>query len=385
MTTNNHNNLQLQDLFQLDPSIIYLNHAAVTPWPLATLTAVQKFAADNVRFGSLHYPEWLNTEQTLKTQIQSLIHAPSPSSIALLKNTSEALSMVACGLNWQAGDNVVISNQEFPSNRVVWQSLQPDGVQIRQVELHHPDKSPEQCLIEACDQHTRLLSISAVQFGSGLRLDLERLGQYCRKHHILYCIDAIQQVGAVEFDVQSNLADFAMADGHKWMLGPEGLGFFYVRAEVMDQLRLSQFGWHMLANHLDFDAKGWDIAADARRFECGSPNMLGIHALSASLEVLHSVTMSEISTRVLDNTRYLLDAFAADERFSLLTPNTADRHAGIVTVQPKHIATEQLFQQLSGENIFCAMRGGGIRFSPHFHTPRHQLEATVDIMRSVKP
>ena len=211
--------------FQLDPDIVYLNHAAVAPWPRRTVEAVRRFADENAILGATRYPAWLEKEQALRGRLARLINAPSVDDIALLKNTSEALSLVAYGLPWEAGENVVGIAQEFPSNRLVWESLAPRGVELRLLDLDGAT-DPEGELLALCDSRTRLVSISAVQYARGLRMDLERIGEHCRAHEILFCVDAIQQIGVLPFDVQAIRADFAAADGHKWMLGPEGLAVF---------------------------------------------------------------------------------------------------------------------------------------------------------------
>ena len=290
--------MNITQKFCLQAEISYLNHAAVAPWPIRSKLAVQQFAEENAQQGSLRYLEWLKIEADLRAKLAQLINAPSKDDIALLKNTSEALSIVAYGLDWQQGDNVVISNQEFPSNRIVWESLQAKGVEVRQVDLANGD-SPEAALIAATDNKTHLLSISSVQYASGLRMNLEVLGEHCRTNNILFCVDAIQSIGAVEFDVQSIQADFVMADGHKWMLGPEGLALFYCRPELYERLSLKQFGWHMIEHIGDFDRLDWQPASSARRFECGSPNMLSIHALHASVSLLLEVGMPSVEAEVL--------------------------------------------------------------------------------------
>ena len=263
--------------FLLDSNIIYLNHAAVSPWPQRTAQAIEDFSRENLHFGAQHYPRWMETEAHLRTQFKALINAPSDDDIAILKNTSEALSVVAYGLDWNEGDNIILCKQEFPSNRIVWESLQKYGVTITYVDLASSD-DPEALILQHINKHTRLLSISAVQFDNGLRMDLYRLGEHCQKHKILFCVDAIQTIGACHFDVQSIHADFVMADGHKWMLGPEGVALFYCRSELRNQLSLHQFGWHMVEKQGVYDSLEWEPAHSARRFECGSPNMLGIHA-----------------------------------------------------------------------------------------------------------
>ena len=181
--------------------------------------------------------------------LAQLIHAPRADDIALLKNTSEALSVVAHGLAWQAGDNVVISDQEFTSNRIVWESLKSQGVEIRRVKLDF--NQPEQLLIEQMDDRTRLLSISAVQYASGLRMDLHTLGQACKPKNIIFVVDAIQQIGGFQLDCQAIEADFVVSDGHKWMLGPEGLALVNCREQLLTRLKLNQYGWHMVEDLSD--------------------------------------------------------------------------------------------------------------------------------------
>jgi selenocysteine lyase/cysteine desulfurase len=366
--------------FDLDDDVIYLNHAAVSPWPRCTAAAVRNFADENARRGSRNYAGWLEIEAQLREQLRQLINARSSGEIALLKNTSEALSVVAWGLPWKSGDNAVISDQEFPSNRVVWESLDTLDVTTRQVNLAD-GASPEDALISALDERTRVLSVSAVQYGTGLRLDLPRLGAACHERGILFCVDAIQCLGAMRFDVQACKADFVMADGHKWMLGPEGVALFYCRREVMDMLMLRQYGWHMLEDYLDFDSHSRQVAGSARRFECGSPNMLGIHALHASLGLLQETGMQAVEQCILENSRFMLDWLQSHaEDFEILTPVEADRHAGIVTFRSRRESPASLFDMLHTAGVACALRGGGVRFSPHFYTPRKQLFGALELL-----
>lgn len=360
--------------FDLDPALVYLNHAAVSPWPRRTVRAVQDFAQENGRIGSRFYERWQETEQALREQLRRLINADGTDEIALLKNTSEALSVVAWGLDWRAGDRVVVSNQEFPSNRIVWESLAPLGVELVEVELD-AGPTPEESLIAAFDARTRLLSISSVQFASGLRLDLERLGAACRARGILFCVDAIQSLGAVPFDVRACQADFVAADGHKWMLGPEGIALFYCRREWIDRLQLRQYGWHMVQALGDFDRRDWEPAADARRFECGSPNMLGIHALHASLELLLEVGIDTVSNSISNNIQYLIDKL--DTNVSFLTDVSPSRRAGILTFLPADEDVSLRYRHLQQAGVVCALRGGGIRFSPHYYTPRQALDKAL--------
>ncbi|MDD3517041.1 MAG: aminotransferase class V-fold PLP-dependent enzyme [Chromatiales bacterium] len=364
--------------FRLDDGVVHLNHAAVAPWPLRTHAAVLRFADENMRIGSRRYAQWLAVEQELRGRLQRLIGADSPDDIALLKNTSEGLSMVAWGLEWQAGQNVVCARQEFPSNRIVWESLATLGVRTRLVDLDAAT-DPEQALMDAIDGDTRLLAVSSVQYDNGLHLNLERLGAYCRPRGVLFCIDAIQSLGALPFDVHACQADFVAADGHKWMLGPEGVALFYVRPALRDGLRLRQFGWHMVEHAGDFDRMDWEPAPNARRFECGSPNLLGIHALNASLSLIEETDIDAIARAVLDNSAYLIECLKSNG-WQILTPQDPSRHAGIVTFRRDGADHQAIYRRLVDAGVLCALRGGGIRFSPHFHTTRVAMDRALEVL-----
>lgn len=366
--------------FPQHPDLIYLNHAAVAPWPKRTADAVCRFAQENLQSGAKHYPRWMEIESQTRQLLATLINAPSVDDIALLKNTSEGLSLVAYGLEWQAGDNIVISDEEFPSNRVVWQSLAHLGVEVREINLHQTN-DPEQALLDATDKRTRLLSISSVQYASGLRMDLLKLGEYCHQHRILFCVDAIQSLGVMDFDAQACHADFVIADGHKWLLGPEGVALFYVRAELRTSLKLHEFGWHMLEHVGDYQRKQWEVAQSARRFECGSPNMLGIHALRASLSLLLEIGIPQIEAEVLERSCYLIEQIHAAPELRLVSNESPDRISGIITFLHKTTPSDSLYKMLMEANVICAARGGGVRFSPHFYTPLTQLAQAVKLAR----
>ncbi len=372
------NPVDLTSEFPLEDDLCYLNHAAVAPWPRRAADALAKFAQENCQRGAAGYENWLRTEQTLRQQLQRLINAPSTRNIALQKNTSEGLSAIAWGLDWRHGDRIVITDQEFPSNRIVWESLATQGVTVVEADLATAD--PEQAIIDCLDARTRLLSVSSVQYGTGLTLDLVRIGRACRERGILFCVDAIQSLGALPFDVQQVGADFLVADGHKWMLGPEGLALLYVADAQIERLALHQFGWHMVKERGNYDLKTWEPAPDAKRFECGSPNMLGIVTLSASLSLLEDVGMPMVQSELLRRVRHLETLLRDRPELELITDTRRELRSGIVTFRHSTITTPALFQHLRDQQVVCAPRGGGIRFSPHFYTPLDVLERAVALI-----
>jgi cysteine desulfurase / selenocysteine lyase len=369
------------DEFVQAPGLRYLNHAAVAPWPNRAATAVSRFAQENVLLGARDYSDWMALEQRLRERLMRLLNAPSTDDVALVKNTSEALSFVAFGLSWQSGDQIVISDEEFPSNRIVWEALASQGVEVIQASLKGDD--PEGALLAACGPRTRLMSVSAVQFASGLRLDLQRLGAGCKQQNVLFCIDAIQQLGALPFDVQSYQCDFAMADGHKWLLGPEGLGVLYVRSELREQLKLHEFGWHMLEHMGDYNRTEWEPAKSARRFECGSPNMLGAMALEASLSLLEEVGMEQVAALIAERVKWLQDGLSAIPGVQLHSPLNPARRGGILSFSIDGIDNQAVYEALKAQQVICIPRGPGVRFSPHFYTEKRVIDETVAIVASI--
>lgn len=363
------------DEFSLDPTLCHLNHAAVGPWPRRAAEAVARFAEENRRLGSLQYPQWLATERRLRERLARLIGAESAADIALAKNTSEALSIIAYGLTWQPGDEIVGIAQEFPSNRVVWESLAEQGVVWSALDLDR-SSDPEADLLALCTSRTRMIAVSWVQYARGLRLDLERIGAFCRSNGILLCVDAIQGLGALRFDLARTAADFVVADGHKWMLGPEGVALLYVRPALRPGLTLRQFGWHMLEHSGDFDRSDWHPAEDAKRFECGSPNLLGVQALEASLSLIEEVGIEQVWRQLQERTAHLIDGIDR-HGLELLSPRAPECRAGIVTFRVAGIPSSELYAGLMQRRVLCAQRGGGIRFSPHFYTPVEVIDRAL--------
>ncbi|MDQ6987095.1 MAG: aminotransferase class V-fold PLP-dependent enzyme [Mariprofundaceae bacterium] len=382
---------EFSDEFPLRDGLIYLNHAAVGVWPQRTAAAVKQFADENMHQGAADYPRWMQAERRLRIQFCKLLGTGSADDIALVKNTSEGLSLLAYGLDWQAGDTIVSTDQEFPSNRIVWESLQHQGVELRLADISGDD--PEAAILALCDAKTRLLTVSSVQYASGLRLNLQYLGAFCREHGIIFCVDAIQSLGALCFDAEACHADVVTADGHKWMLGPEGLAVFYIRPQLRQRLKLHQFGWHMLEQAGDFERRDWQAANSARCFEPGSPNMLGIHALSASLSLFEDVGMDVVQAELMQRVRFLLDAVHSESvqgesKLLLLSPSQTSRLSGIVSFRRCDLddaGHAALYRHLMASSVVCALRGGGIRFSPHFYTPMPQLETAMTMVTSFKP
>ncbi|MEJ2384097.1 MAG: aminotransferase class V-fold PLP-dependent enzyme [Xanthomonadales bacterium] len=366
----------------LEQDAPYLNHAAVGPWPRATAEAVQAFADENMRHGSANYFQWLERERALREMLARLTGAPSADDIALLKNTTECISTVAWGLDWQPGENVVLPAAEFPSNRLPWLAQAARGVEAREVDIRATEDA-ERALIDAMDANTRLLTVSSVQWADGFRLDLERLGKACRKRGVLFFVDAIQQLGALPIDVEAAQADFLAADAHKWLLAPEGIAVFFCRADVRPQLQLLQQGWHMVDRSWDFDRTEWPVSETAVRFEAGSPNTMGQAALHASAGLLLDHGIDRVAAAILANTDRLMRELVRIDGIRLNSRTEPSRRSGIVSFRHETIAPGALYQGLKERGISCALREGGVRVSPHFYQGDAELDVFLEALAHI--
>ena len=321
-------------------------------------------------------------EKELRQLLACLTGAKSEDDIALLKNTTEGISLVAWGLDWQSGDNIVLPSGEFPSNRLPWLAQAAHGVEIREVDIRTAENA-ENALIEAMDGHTRLLSVSAVQWNDGFRLDLEKLGEACRSQSVLFFVDAIQQLGALSVDVESCHIDFLAADAHKWLLGPEGIAMFYCRESARPRLRLIQQGWHMFDNPWNFHRGEWEPSTSAKRFEAGSPNSVGQAALYASLNLLLKAGMEQVSGRILRNTEFLINALSLVPVVQITSRTESERRSGIVSFTHENIPSRTLNIRLAESGATCAVRGNSIRLSPHFYQDEPELAEFIQILERV--
>jgi len=360
----------------------YANHAAMAPWPRVTSQAVTDFSLENSQIGPEKYAHWLLRESKLRKMLAGMINARSADDIALLKNTTEGICTVANGIDWQPGDNMVLPSAEFPSNRLPWLALQQHGVEVREVDIHAA-ADPESALLERMDGRTRLLSVSAVQWTDGLRLQLETLGAACRRNDVLFFVDAIQQLGAIQLDVETCGIDFLAADGHKWLLAPEGIAVFYCREAVRQQLKLSQLGWRMVDEPYRFNRDNWQPSKTASRFEAGTPNILGQVAMHASIGLLLDIGMDKVETLIGENSRLLSEGLTNFPGIELVRPFDPKRVSGIVSFSAPGKNPAEIHHALKHRKMTCAVRGDAIRLSPHFYQAGKPIQDILNIIEHV--
>ena len=361
---------------------LYANHAAIAPWPRVASEAVAAFARENAEIGAEKYSRWLLRESQLRRGLAGLLNAVSENDIALLKNTTEGICTVANGIDWRAGDNLVLPADEFPSNRLPWLALKRRGVEVREVDIRRTE-NPERALLEQIDKRTRLLSVSAIQWTDGLRLKLETLGQFCRQNNVLFFVDAIQQLGAMQLDVQACEIDFLAADGHKWLLAPEGIAVFFCREGVRERLQIHQQGWHMVDEPYQFDREDWQPSKTAMRFEAGSPNTLGQVAMHASIGLLHDVGMPRVESLIEENSRVLSAGLTDISGVEPLRQFDPQRVSGIVSFRALNKDPVEVQKELKQRQLSCALRGGGIRLSPHFYQAGRPVLEMLELVEHV--
>jgi selenocysteine lyase/cysteine desulfurase len=364
---------QYADQFPVRDRLIYLNHAAVAPLCRRSAEAMQHLAADALEFGSLHYDQWLKTYAELRTAAAKLIHADA-GEIAIVKNTSEGIATVATGIDWRPGDKVVGFTEEFPANYFPWKQLESQGVRVEWLSIEDPLERVD----EAC-RSARLLAVSFVQFLSGFRADLKVLGEICRRHGCLFLVDAIQGLGAFPIDVRASGIHALAADGHKWLLGPEGCGILYVQKDVQDQIRPVEFGWTNVAKYYDYASRDMTLRPDAGRYECGTLNTIGCYGLRAAMEFLLEVGAERIAPVV----QGLGDRIAEGARakgYEVLGRRTAETGAGIVSIRKPGMEAGPIVRRLREQGIITAPRHVWVRISPHFYITPEQIEQLLEAL-----
>jgi selenocysteine lyase/cysteine desulfurase len=353
--------------FPVTERYAYLNHAAVAPLCRPAAEAMARLADDALRHGSVHYSEWLAAYDGLRAAAARLIHA-DPGEIAIVKNTSEGIATVVMGIDWRAGDRIVAFEEEFPANYLPWKKLEERGVGIVWRSIYDPLER-----IDEAARGARLLTISFVNYLSGHRADLEALGEICRRQGCFFFVDAIQGLGAFPLDVRRASIDAFAADGHKWLLGPEGCGMLYVRREVQEQVEPVELGWTNFARYADYAARDLTLRPDAGRYECGTLNTIGIFGLRAAIEFLLEVGVERIAPEV----QALGDRIAGEvERrgFEVLARRTPATGAGIVSFRKEGLDARALTRRLGEANVIAAPRQGWVRVSPHFYVGQEGVD-----------
>ena len=370
----------LRDLFPITERYVYLDHAGVAPLSTRVRDAIAEVTSQAAADGAFGYPGWARRIDEVRSSCGRLINAEA-NEIAFVRSTSHGLSLVAQGLDWKAGDNVLYCEKDFPSNLFPWERLARKGVETRMVPSRE-GRIDIRDIEKRIDQRTRLVAVSSVQFVSGFRLDLDAVGALCRRRNALFCVDAIQSLGLLPMDVGASKIDFLSADAHKWLLGPEGIGIFYCRRGLAGTLEPALLGWKSVENAFAFERPRLELRTDALRFEEGSLNLLGIIGLGAAVELAQEIGVGNIEERVLRLGDRII-AKAHERGFVVQSPQDRRERGGAVTFSGL-FDPEALRIALRADGIMVNVRGGGLRVSPHWYTTEQEIDrffAAIDRFR----
>lgn len=350
---------------------IHLDHASVGPISLRVAEAMQKNAAKHA--GNGFDPAWRDDIERVRAQVAWLIGS-QPANIAFVQNTSFGISIAANGIDWQPGDNVVIPAHEFPSNYYPWLNLAVRGVELRTVAA--PDgHSSIDAIAAAIDGRTRAVTVSAVQYSNGHRYDLTALGQLCREREAVFVVDGTQAVGALKIDVDTSAIDVLAVSSHKWLLGPPGIGFVHLSNRALDVIRPSVVGWLSVAHPFAFDYR-LELPPSAKRFEPGTENVIGTVGLGGTISLLQDFGPGWVEQRVLHLTDHICERVTT-RGFELQSPRGGGHASGIVIFSKPGIDPDRLHAQLAAAGVKCAVRAGGIRFSPHYYNTIDEIDTAI--------
>ena len=362
--------------FPVTENLVYLNHAAVAPLSCRSAAAMRSLAQDALESGSIHYGNWMATYQGVRDSTARILNA-KPTEIAIVKNTSEGIAIVATGIRWKPGDVIVAFKEEFAANYFPWKKLESEGVTVRWLSVFASLQEIDEAATGA-----RMLAISFVQYLSGYRVDLVKIGEICARRGCLYFIDAIQGMGAFPIDVEAAKIDALAADGHKWMLGPEGCGILYVRQSRQDEIEPVQIGWTNFAHYADYASRDMTLRADAGRYESGTLNTIGCYGLRAALDLLLEVGVDNIAPAV-QGLADRIRAGAEQAGYECLGPRTPENGAGIVAIKHPTVDSLLIVRKLKDKQISVTARQGWVRISPHFYISPADIERLIQELSAV--
>lgn len=367
-----------RDLFAVTQQYAYLNHAAVGVLPGPTREALHAFVDAHAEGGVMGvFPYELRMDE-YRAAIARFIGA-QPGTIAVLRNTGDGANAIANGVRWESGDELILPDNEFPSNAQPWLPVRRRGVNIRFVETARERLTPD-VLRKHITKRTKVVTVSWVSFQDGYKHDLASLAQIAHEHGAIFAVDAIQGLGAFPIDVQACGIDALYCSGAKWMLALQGVGFLYVRPDLLDRLDLAAPGWRSVQNFWSFLEYDQPLVPDATRFEGGTPNFIGAMSLSESIAVMESAGRARIAEHVLALTDHLADGLRSVGA-QLSTVRGGGCSSGIVTFRLPDADPVELGKALQRDGVVTTYRPNGIRVAPHGYNTVEEIDALLEGVR----
>lgn len=358
---------------------IYMNHAAISPLSQPVVDALNSYIYQRSETEIENYFSFQKIVLDTKKKLADMINT-EPERLAFVDNTSNGLNILAQGVSWEKGDRVILNDLEFPSNIYPFLNLRSQGVEIDIVKSHGGRVTFED-IEKAITGKTRLVSISHVQFLTGYRADLEKIGELCRSRGIIFCVDSIQALGAIREDVKKMKIDFLASGTQKWLMSLQGLSFIYISEELQNSLSPKYVGWTSVKdawNLLDYDL---NLRDTAERFQNGTVSAIGIAALNATLNLMLRFGYNVIEETILDNTGYFNSKLQSIGITPFMLGAERPELSGIVSFRSEKAA--EIFESLKQRDIIAAVREDVVRFSPHYYNTREEIDQVSEVLKMV--
>ena len=372
-------NEEIRRLFPATRRYAYLNSAAIAPLPQVAAEAVYSQLKDVSENGSANYTDWIATKNRARELVGEMLNV-KPEQIAFMRNTSDGFASVANGLQWRKGDNIVTFTKEFPANFYAWRRIRDNfGVELRLC----PERDGRIDLDEfigLIDSDTKLVSISAVQFASGFRADLERIGAAARKADALFAVDIIQGFGAMPFDLPAQLVDIAAGASHKWLCSPEGCGILYLSERARERVEPTLVGWISVLEPWNFDDYEQPFKQNALAWETGTGGISLFYGLEQSLKLLRETGAENIENYLENLSDYLCELLAGTN-YEIISSREKNEKSQIVCIKQRNGLTPvEIAKRLENEKIIVSPRGDRIRIAPHFFNNQEDIERLIEIL-----
>jgi selenocysteine lyase/cysteine desulfurase len=366
---------EVRTLFPRLHDVIFMNHAAVSPLSTQTQAAIVEAAEE---LTGPYYPDLRGRADTLRAMLASLIHAPSEG-IALTRSTAHGFSILAQGLEWTPGDNVVGARWEYPANVYPWMMLARQGVEFRMTEPREGKILPD-AVMELVDERTRVVTLSHVQFWNGYRVDIGKLAAQCHQRGVIFAVDVMQSLGAFRVDVEQLGVDFLASGACKWLLGPAGISFCYCRPALLERLQPFLVGAGSVRKRDDYFNYELDFPPTGHRFEETWISLLDVAGFAAAVELLQQLDQEAVERRVLELSKRLASGLS-QRGFQIITPwpRSPAESSGIVCFRHPGRSPSEIFNFLSANRVICSMRGDFVRLSPHYYNTEEEIDRVLEL------
>lgn len=372
-------NKNIRSLFPATERLAYLNSAAVSPVPTIAMDAVMSQLRDVSLNGSANFNDWVDTKNRARGLVAEMLNV-RPEQIAFMRNTSDGFSSVANGLRWQAGDNIVTFEREFPANYYAWRRIRDAfGVELRFCPERDGRIDIEE-FVGLIDANTKVVSISAVQYGSGFNADLERIGRAAKAVDGLFCVDIIQGFGAMPFDLPAQFVDVACGASHKWLCAPEGCGIMYVSDRARERMEPTSVGWISVETPWDFEDREQPFKSSALAWESGTGAASLFYGLEQSLKLLHETGAANIAGYLSELTGYLCDRLGGTD-YDIVSSREAGERSQIVCIKHRNgLPVNEISAALEKAGVVVSPRSDRLRIAPHFYNNREDIDRLIDAL-----